>query len=103
MKFAKHSGAEVIVEGSRVTLRTSPGLCSFTEVVPDFNEAGWAAWIAFRLLHPAALDRFDKQMYALFAKYRAGEGKWISYNEEKREILRSFLTKPYNPKMWRER
>lgn len=101
VKFAKNTRTSVDTSGPRVTFTSFDGAIDYTEFMPAFHEAGWAAWCAFRLLHPLAHHYFERDMRELFESYKRGERQWVTYNEEKRVLLQKYLTRPYEPKKWR--
>lgn len=100
--FSKQLDAERVVVNTRggklVSILSHAGMLEFDERPPLFSDAGWAQWIAFRLLHPRKLIAFERQLVAMFARYKAGTGKWVAYNEDKRLLLETFLRQPYAPK-----
>lgn len=102
-RFSKQARTEIRVENKRgmdkrVIFTSYDGASSFEEEMIGTHEAGWASWCAFRLLHPAVLCDFEKELRDLFDEYKRGERKWGTYNDEKRLLLRRYLEMPYAPK-----
>lgn len=79
------------------------GTVRFDETMPSFSSPGWAAWVAFRMLHPAVLLDFERDLQKLFDDYKVGSKKWLLYNEEKRMLLQRYMTQPYDPKKWKRK
>lgn len=105
-KFAKQSGTTIESRGAgdrrHVLFTSHEGNASYTEPMPAFHEPGWAAWCALRLLHVNALHRFEIELQALFDSYKKATTRtWATYNDEKRVLLRSYLTRAYDPKAWK--
>ena len=68
-----------------------------SEIAPKFHEPTWAAWWAFRVLHPDREADFDDEMRALFEEYKKGRRRWANYNHEKRRILAKYLRMRHTP------
>lgn len=86
----------IVGPSRRVTFTSYNAAVDYEEVMPGFHEPGWAAWCAFRLLHPVELHNFETEIRKLFEEYKRGDRKWVTYNEEKRVLLQRFLQQPYH-------
>lgn len=103
-KFAKKTRTTITIEKPGVYLvKSYDGMVDHDEYAPGFNQPQWAAWWAFRLLHPERLFHFDNELRELFGSFKKGERKWITYNEEKRGVLARYLREPHEPQRGKRR
>lgn len=96
-KFSKQAGIDVLKEKRELIAASAFLPPEFEETAPSFEKPYWAAWWAFRLLHPDNQIKFEAELRDLFEVYKAGKKKWITYNEAKRKLLAKYLEMPYKP------
>lgn len=99
-KFSKKASVEIKRNGRDVLVVSYDGVIDYEEIAPAFHETYWAAWWAFRLLHPDKHVHFEIELRKMFEDFKktGSARKWASYNDEKRLLLERYLRQPYSSK-----